>query len=82
LLRKNNDPTEQTFPFRFRSAEDFFATFQAFYGPVVKAWAALDDAGRTSLHDQLVALAERFNRNTDGALTVEAEYLEVVATRR
>ena len=70
------------FTFRFRSAEDYFETFKEFYGPLVKAWAALDDEGKQSIHDQLVALADGANRNPDGALTIDSEYLEVVATRR
>jgi ubiquinone/menaquinone biosynthesis C-methylase UbiE len=70
------------FTFRYRSAEDFFQTFIAYYGPTVKAWAALDDAGRQSFHDDLVALCESANRNSEGALTIDGEYLEVVATRR
>ena len=72
----------RTFAFRFRSPEDYFETFKEFYGPLVKAWAALDDDGKQSIHDQLVALANGANRNTDGALTIDSEYLEVVATRR
>ena len=76
------DVNRRTFTFRFRSADDFFQTFTAFYGPLVRAWAALDDAGRTSLRDQLEGLAADHNRNENGALTVDAEYLEVVATRR
>lgn len=71
----------RTFVFRFRSAKHYFDTFQQFYGPAVQAWAALDDAGRTSLRSQLVALANDHNRNKDGALTMDAEYLEVVALR-
>ena len=47
----------------------------------MQAWAALDAAGQASLRDQLVALADGANRNTTGALTVDSEYLEVVATR-
>jgi len=70
------------FTFRFRSAEDFFETFKEFYGPLVKAWAALDDDGKRSIHEQIVALANGANRNTDGALTIDSEYLEIVATRR
>ena len=70
------------FTFRFRSAEDYFETFKEFYGPLVKAWAALDDEGKQSIHDQLVALADGANRNPDGALTIDSEYLEVIATRR
>ena len=70
------------FTFRFRSAEDFFETFKAFYGPVFKAWAALDEAGRASFREQLVALADQHDRNPGDALTIDAEYLQVVATRR
>jgi len=70
------------FPFRYRSAEDFFETFKEFYGPTFKAWGALDAGGRRSFQEQLIALAESHNRNTTGALTIDSEYLEVVATRR
>jgi SAM-dependent methyltransferase len=73
--------TRRSFTFRYRSADDYFETFGAFYGPIVKALAALDEAGRTSLRDQLVALAEDHNRNENDALTIDSEYLEVVATR-
>jgi ubiquinone/menaquinone biosynthesis C-methylase UbiE len=70
------------FRFRFRSADDYFETFKAFYGPLVKAWAALDEADQWSLRDQLVALADRMGRNGEDALAIDAAYLEVVATRR
>ncbi|HYA67257.1 MAG TPA: hypothetical protein VED63_00865, partial [Acidimicrobiales bacterium] len=67
---------------RFRSAVDFLETFRAFYGPLVKALAALDDAGRHSLGDELVGLAATCKRKDNAALSIDAEYLEVVATRR
>jgi SAM-dependent methyltransferase len=73
--------TRRDFVFRFRSAADWFETFQTYYGPTVKAWAALDDAGRASLRQQLLELAEGANRQPGGALIVPAEYLEVVVTR-
>ena len=75
------DVARRHFVFRYRSAEDFFETFKAYYGPTVKAWAALDAGGQASFRNQLVALAAGANRNSSGALTVESEYLEVVATR-
>jgi SAM-dependent methyltransferase len=75
------DATRRTFAFRFRSPADYFDTFKDFYGPVVKAWAALDEASRASLRDQLTQLANDHNRNQNGALTVDAEYLQVVAIR-
>jgi hypothetical protein len=74
--------TRRHFAFRFRSAEDFFETFKDYYGPMVKAWENQDDAGKESLRRALVALANEHNRDGNGALTIDSEYLEVVATRR
>jgi SAM-dependent methyltransferase len=70
------------FVFRYPTAQAFFDTFRSYYGPIVKAWDALDEAGRTSLEAQLVALAAAANRRTDGSLAVPSDYLEVVVTRR
>jgi SAM-dependent methyltransferase len=75
------DVTRRHFVFRYESADQFFETFKTYYGPTLKAWGALDDEGRTSFRDQLVALANECNRNTAGALAVPSEYLEVVAHR-
>ena len=69
------------FVFRFRSATDWFDAFKTYYGPLVKAWAALDDTGRESLRGQLLELAEGANRQPGGPLIVPAEYVEVVVTR-
>jgi SAM-dependent methyltransferase len=74
--------TRKHFVFRYTSADDFFDTFITYYGPTLKAWGALDEAGRESFRSQLVALANECNRDTTGALAVPSEYLEVVATRR
>jgi SAM-dependent methyltransferase len=73
------DATRRHFVFRYQSASDFFDTFKAYYGPIVRAWETLDDTGRASLREQLIALLERSNRSTDGRLAVPSEYLEVVA---
>jgi hypothetical protein len=75
------ESTRRMFSFRFRSAEDLFETFKVFYGPTLKAWAALDEAGRTSFRRQLIGLSEAHDRNDGDALTIDSEYLEVVATR-
>jgi ubiquinone/menaquinone biosynthesis C-methylase UbiE len=69
------------FVFRYESAEHMFETFKAYYGPVVKAWAAVDDEGKRSLQTQLVALMNANNRATHGGFAAPAEYLEVVARR-
>jgi ubiquinone/menaquinone biosynthesis C-methylase UbiE len=73
--------TRKHFTFRYRSAEHWFETFRDYYGPTVRAWAALDEAGRASFQSQLVALAAGASR-TAGSLAVDSEYLEVVATKR
>jgi ubiquinone/menaquinone biosynthesis C-methylase UbiE len=75
------DIARRHFVFRFRSAEDYFETFKAFYGPLVKAWAALDADGQLSLQTQLEALADGADRKTTDGLTIPSEYLEVVVTR-
>ena len=72
----------RTFTFRFRSALEFVETFRTYYGPTVRAFAALDDTGSTSLHEQLRAHADGANRRTDGTLAIPSDYLEVVVTRK
>jgi SAM-dependent methyltransferase len=73
----------RTFVFRYRSPEDLVQTFRDYYGPTHKAFAALDDAGRTSLYDEFVALTRRWNRRGagDGPVAVPSDYLEAVAIR-
>ncbi len=75
------DVARRHFVFRYPSADAFFETFKTHYGPVLRAWEALDSAGRESLRTALVALAGKHNRATDETLAVPAEYVEVVAHR-
>ncbi len=74
--------TTKQFTFRYRSAQDMFETFRDFYGPTVKAWAALDDEGKVAFEEQLVAHMDAGNRRTDGALAVDSDYVEVIVTKR
>ena len=74
--------TRKNFVFRYRSAAHWLETFRTFYGPMHKAFGALDDAKQDALAADLMALAGRFNRAGEGALLVPSEYLEVVITRR
>ncbi|MHB1188591.1 class I SAM-dependent methyltransferase [Thiobacillus sp.] len=66
------------FVFRYHSAGHWLEVFRTFYGPMHKAFGALDAALQESLAADLIALAERFNRATDGTLVAPSEYLEVV----
>jgi len=70
------------FNFRYRSADHFLHVFQTFYGPVLKAFAALDPARQEVLGNDLHALIVRMNRARDGSMVVPSEYLEVVITKR
>jgi ubiquinone/menaquinone biosynthesis C-methylase UbiE len=70
------------FNFRYRSPEHFLEIFKTFYGPVLKAFAALDAATQQDLRNDLNALIVRMNRAGDGTMVVPSEYLEVVITRR
>lgn len=70
------------FNFRYRSPEHFLDVFKTFYGPVLKAFAALDAATQENLRNDLHALVVRTNRAGDGTMVVPSEYLEVVVTKR
>jgi ubiquinone/menaquinone biosynthesis C-methylase UbiE len=71
----------QEFVFRYRSAEHWIEVFREYYGPVLKAFAALDGEGQKALHGALLALLERFNRGGRETLIVPSDYLEVVIQR-
>jgi SAM-dependent methyltransferase len=74
---------EKTCVFRFGSPEDFVASFRRWYGPTLKAFEALDDAGRSALAADLAGLARRWNRDLDGpAVALPSTYLETVVTLR
>jgi ubiquinone/menaquinone biosynthesis C-methylase UbiE len=72
---------ERDFTFRFRSAEEFVEFFRTWYGPTLKAFAALDtDAARQALEHDLVALARKHDRLGDGdAIAIPSAYTEAVA---
>ena len=70
------------FAFRYRSPEHFVEVFKNYYGPTLKAFAALDEANQRGLANDLLALIGRMNRAEDGTMVVPSEYLEIVITKR
>jgi len=70
------------FVFRYRSPEHWLEIFKTFYGPTLKAFAALDESGQTALQSDLLALLGEFNHADDGTIVVHSEYLEAVITKR
>ena len=72
----------RSFVNRFRSFEHYLEYFRTNYGPTLKAFEALDAAGRDALARDMRNLLGRYNRADDGTLAWPQEYLEVVATKR
>jgi SAM-dependent methyltransferase len=72
----------RNFNLRYRSPEHFVEVFKTYYGPMLKAFAALDQTGQNGLREDLHALIARMNRANDGTMVVPSEYLEVVVTKR
>jgi ubiquinone/menaquinone biosynthesis C-methylase UbiE len=70
------------FVFRYRSAEHFVEIFKTYYGPVLKAFAALDSTGQDGLKRDILALIATMNRSADETMVVPSEYLEIVVTKR
>ncbi|HSQ59123.1 MAG TPA: methyltransferase domain-containing protein [Acidobacteriota bacterium] len=67
--------------FRYRSAEHWIEFFRAYYGPTLKAFAALDETGQKAFHATLLELLARWNRSKGEALVISSDYLEVVVTK-
>jgi ubiquinone/menaquinone biosynthesis C-methylase UbiE len=70
------------FNFRYRSADHFIDVFKTYYGPMLKAFAALDEIKRQDLREDLRALIARMNKAGDGTMVVPSEYLQAVITKR
>jgi len=66
------------YPFSPDAVVDFFRTN---YGPMARAFSSLDAKGQENLRTELVRLWFANNKASDNTTKVEAEYLEVIATR-
>ncbi len=70
------------FTFRYKSPRHWLDVFRGYYGPVLKAFAAVDSAASDALARDILALLDRFNGAKDGTLVAPSEYLEVVITKQ
>jgi ubiquinone/menaquinone biosynthesis C-methylase UbiE len=68
------------FQFRYESTDHWLEVFRTSYGPINRAFAALDGYGQAALQRDLVELLSRMNRGENGTLIVPGEYLEVVVS--
>ncbi|NWG22903.1 MAG: class I SAM-dependent methyltransferase [Pseudorhodoplanes sp.] len=76
------DAQSRHFTFRYRSPDHWLEVFRTFYGPVHKAFGALDAKGQADLEADIRALIAEFNVAKDGTVVIPSEYLEVVVAKR
>jgi ubiquinone/menaquinone biosynthesis C-methylase UbiE len=75
------DHTVRHFSFRYLSAEHWVEVFRTYYGPVYKAFAAIDAERQAGFEADLLAVLRAADRGGARGLVVPAEYLETVITR-
>jgi len=74
--------TRQTYLFEYPfSPEDVVEFFRTNYGPMSRAFESLDASGQEQLRNELVGLWSAHNSAGGNFTKVDAEYLEVIATR-
>ncbi len=68
----------RTYAFRYASAAHWIDVFRSWYGPVHKAFAALDEDRGAELSRAREALLGRFDRGDGRGLVVDGEYVEAI----
>jgi len=71
----------RNFAFRYRSPEHWVDVFRAYYGPVHKAFLALEPQRQAALELDLLALLRESDVGGAAGLVVPAEYLETTIVR-
>lgn len=75
------DTQLRSFVFRYRSPTHWLEVFRIVYGPMQKAFAALELPAQAALTADLIALVNQFQRS-GRTMVVPSEYLEVIVTLR
>ena len=73
--------TPREYIFRYRSPGHFIDFFRTYYGPIHKAFLALEPAGQGALATDIMETVARFNTARDGSARVPSAYAEVVLTK-
>ena len=74
--------SEQICMLRFESGDAFVEFFRAWYGPTLRAFAAMPEEARPLLHARLAELADSANiLDEPGSIAIPATYLEAYAIR-
>jgi SAM-dependent methyltransferase len=79
---RNMRAISRHFTFRYRSPAHWLEVFRAYYGPMTRTFAALDEQKRAAFKLEVEALMARDNRSDDTTLVLPSEYLEVVIERK
>ena len=72
----------RSFVFRYLSTQHWLDVFKTYYGPMLKAFGALDATAQAALAKDMLALAQQHNRSGDDTMVAPSEYLEIVITKR
>jgi ubiquinone/menaquinone biosynthesis C-methylase UbiE len=73
--------TQETYVWRYKSPRHWLELWREVYGPLQKAFGALEESAQEQLAIDLLALIDRCNVAQDGTMVVPAEYVEVVVTK-
>jgi ubiquinone/menaquinone biosynthesis C-methylase UbiE len=73
--------TPRSFTFRYRSPEHWLEVFRNYFGPVHKAFLALDAPNQAKLEASILDLLRQSDRGGGAGLVIPSEYLEVVIRR-
>jgi ubiquinone/menaquinone biosynthesis C-methylase UbiE len=71
----------RAFMFRYESPQHWLDVFRTCYGPVKRAFAALDAEQAAALEAGILDLLEKANADGSGSLVIPGAYLEVVIER-
>lgn len=66
----------------FRSADHYIEFFRTYFGPTQTAYERVGPEGEGALTDDLRSLLNGANRAGERAMVLEAEYLQLIATKR
>jgi hypothetical protein len=73
---------KRMYPFRYPfPPPEVVEFFRTYYGPANRAFATLDGDGQADLRRDLEQLWSAHNRSRAGGTELDAEYLEIIATR-
>lgn len=71
----------KNFVFRYRSPQHWLDIFRGYYGPVLKAFEAIDKDAARLLEKDILALLDEFNVAKDGTLVAPSAYVEAVIVK-